>query len=83
MRMKRFRSQCLRSRTEIQGSFGARKNEIFRPGIQRRNVLGSRTGGVLDATWNSREEMNVMIYLIRGGGHNILINTGPPQDLRV
>ena len=23
--------------------------------------------------WNQREEMNVLIYLIRGGGHNILI----------
>ena len=31
--------------------------------------------------WNQREEMNILIYLIRGGGHNILINTGPPQDL--
>ena len=31
--------------------------------------------------WNTREEMNIIIYLIRGGGHNILINTGPPQDL--
>ena len=31
--------------------------------------------------WNTREEMNVIIYLVRGGGHNILINTGPPQDL--
>ncbi len=33
--------------------------------------------------WNTREEMNVIIYLVRGGGQNILINTGPPQDLRV
>ncbi len=33
--------------------------------------------------WNQREEMNVLVYLIRGGGHNILINTGPPQDLEV
>jgi glyoxylase-like metal-dependent hydrolase (beta-lactamase superfamily II) len=33
--------------------------------------------------WNQREEMNVLIYLIRGGGHNILINTGPPQDLGI
>ena len=32
-------------------------------------------------SWNQREEMNVLIYLIRGGGQNILINTGPPQDL--
>lgn len=31
--------------------------------------------------WNQREEMNIIIYLIRGGGENILINTGPPQDL--
>jgi glyoxylase-like metal-dependent hydrolase (beta-lactamase superfamily II) len=33
--------------------------------------------------WNQREEMNTLIYLIRGGGQNILINTGPPQDLTV
>jgi glyoxylase-like metal-dependent hydrolase (beta-lactamase superfamily II) len=33
--------------------------------------------------WNQREEMNVIIYLVRGGGENILINTGPPQDLTV
>lgn len=33
--------------------------------------------------WNQREEMNILIYLIRGGGQNILINTGPPQDLSV
>jgi glyoxylase-like metal-dependent hydrolase (beta-lactamase superfamily II) len=31
--------------------------------------------------WNTREEMNLILYLVRGGGHNILINTGPPQDL--
>ena len=31
--------------------------------------------------WSTREEMNILIYLIRGGGHNILINTGPPRDL--
>ena len=31
--------------------------------------------------WNRREEMNVLIYLLRGGGSNILINTGPPRDL--
>lgn len=31
--------------------------------------------------WNTREEMNALIYLVRGGGHNILINTGPPEDL--
>ncbi len=33
--------------------------------------------------WNQREEMNTLIYLVRGGGHNILINTGPPQDLTI
>jgi glyoxylase-like metal-dependent hydrolase (beta-lactamase superfamily II) len=33
--------------------------------------------------WNQREEMNTLIYLVRGGGQNILINTGPPQDLTV
>ena len=33
--------------------------------------------------WGTREEMNIIIYLVRGGGHNILINTGPPQDLTV
>jgi glyoxylase-like metal-dependent hydrolase (beta-lactamase superfamily II) len=33
--------------------------------------------------WNQREELNVIIYLVRGGGQNILINTGPPQDLAV
>jgi glyoxylase-like metal-dependent hydrolase (beta-lactamase superfamily II) len=33
--------------------------------------------------WNQREELNIVLYLIRGGGHNILINTGPPQDLTV
>lgn len=33
--------------------------------------------------WNQREEMNALIYLVRGGGKNILINTGPPQDLSV
>jgi len=31
--------------------------------------------------WNQREELNILIYLLRGGGQNILINTGPPQDL--
>jgi glyoxylase-like metal-dependent hydrolase (beta-lactamase superfamily II) len=31
--------------------------------------------------WGTREEMNVLIFLIQGGGHNILINTGAPQDL--
>jgi len=34
-------------------------------------------------SWNQREEMNTLIYLIRGGGQNILINTGPPQDLAI
>ena len=33
--------------------------------------------------WNTREAMNLILYLIRGGGHNIMINTGPPQDLSV
>lgn len=33
--------------------------------------------------WNTREEMNVVIYLVQGGGQNILINTGPPQDLSI
>ena len=33
--------------------------------------------------WNQREEMNVIVYLVRGGGQNILINTGPPQDLTI
>ncbi len=33
--------------------------------------------------WNQREEMNLILYLIRGGGENILINTGPPQNLSV
>ena len=33
--------------------------------------------------WNQREEMNTLIYLVQGGGQNILINTGPPQDLTV
>ena len=33
--------------------------------------------------WNQREEMNVLIYLVRAGDKNILINTGPPQDLTV
>ena len=33
--------------------------------------------------WNTREEMNIVIYLLRGGGRNILINTGPPQDLEI
>ncbi len=31
--------------------------------------------------WQQREQMNVIVYLIRGGGQNILVNTGPPQDL--
>lgn len=33
--------------------------------------------------WNQREEMNVIVYLVRGCGQNILINTGPPQDLTI
>jgi hypothetical protein len=33
--------------------------------------------------WNRREEMNLILYVIQGGGENILINTGPPQDLSV
>ena len=33
--------------------------------------------------WNRREEMNALIFLVRGGGRNILINTGPPQDLAI
>lgn len=33
--------------------------------------------------WNQLEEMNTLIYLIRGGGKNILINTGPPRDLTI
>lgn len=33
--------------------------------------------------WGTREEMNTIIYLVQGGGHNLLINTGPPQDLTV
>jgi glyoxylase-like metal-dependent hydrolase (beta-lactamase superfamily II) len=27
--------------------------------------------------------MNTIIYLVQGGGYNILINTGPPEDLTV
>lgn len=33
--------------------------------------------------WGTREELNALIYLVRGGERNILINTGPPQDLTV
>ena len=33
--------------------------------------------------WNQREEMNVILYLVRGGGENILISTGPPQDISI
>lgn len=33
--------------------------------------------------WNVREEMNIILYLVQGGGQNILINTGPPQDLSI
>ncbi|MDQ6677682.1 MAG: hypothetical protein M3Z09_10350 [Acidobacteriota bacterium] len=31
--------------------------------------------------WGEREEMNVLMFLVQGNGHNILINTGPPEDL--
>jgi glyoxylase-like metal-dependent hydrolase (beta-lactamase superfamily II) len=33
--------------------------------------------------WDRREEMNILLFLVRGGGKNILINTGPPQDLSI
>jgi glyoxylase-like metal-dependent hydrolase (beta-lactamase superfamily II) len=33
--------------------------------------------------WDRREEMNTIVYLIRGDGKNILVNTGLPQDLTV
>ncbi len=39
--------------------------------------------------WSQREEMNALIYLVQatepdlGGAQNILVNTGPPQDLTV
>jgi hypothetical protein len=33
--------------------------------------------------WNQREEMNLLIFLLRAGDQNILINTGPPQDLSI
>jgi glyoxylase-like metal-dependent hydrolase (beta-lactamase superfamily II) len=33
--------------------------------------------------WGTREEMNTIIFLVTGGGRNILINTGPPQDLTI
>ena len=33
--------------------------------------------------WGQREEMNTIIYLVRGGDQNILINTGPPRDLTI
>ncbi len=42
---------------------------------------GPRSTGWRDGT--QREEMNMIIYLVRGGGKNILINTGPPQDLSI
>jgi glyoxylase-like metal-dependent hydrolase (beta-lactamase superfamily II) len=32
-------------------------------------------------SWGTREQMNIIVYLVRGHGHNILINTGPPQNL--
>lgn len=31
--------------------------------------------------WSKREEMNIILYLIRNDRENILINTGPPADL--
>ena len=31
--------------------------------------------------WGTREEMNIIIYLIQGGGRNVLINTGPACEL--
>lgn len=34
-------------------------------------------------SWDRREEMNAIFYLVQGGGQNILINTGPPQDLSI
>lgn len=33
--------------------------------------------------WGNREEMNLLLFLIQGEGKNILINTGPPQDLSI
>ena len=33
--------------------------------------------------WGEREEMNLIIFLVQGGGKNILINTGPPRDLSI
>lgn len=33
--------------------------------------------------WSRREEMNIILYLIRGEGVNILVNSGPPQDLSI
>lgn len=33
--------------------------------------------------WGEREKMNTLLFLVRGGGQNILINTGPPSDLTV
>src|SRR5512141_2727393 len=33
--------------------------------------------------WGSYEEMNVIVFLVQGGGRNILINTGPPRDLGI
>jgi glyoxylase-like metal-dependent hydrolase (beta-lactamase superfamily II) len=33
--------------------------------------------------WGTREEMNVLMFLVQGRGRNILINTGPPRDLTV
>ena len=33
--------------------------------------------------WGTYEDMNVIIFLVQGGGRNILINTGPPRDLTI
>ncbi len=33
--------------------------------------------------WGTLEEMNTLIFLVQGGGRNILINTEPPRDLSV
>jgi hypothetical protein len=57
---------------------GAIQHEVFGAGLQRRCLLGA--GPYWTESWNEREEMNTLIYLIRGGGRNILINTGPSQE---
>ena len=33
--------------------------------------------------WGTHEDLNVIIFLVQGGGRNILINTGPPRDLTI